>query len=304
LPLRRIRAWLPFLLTVCACGGRSDLLLLETGGGDAAAGGDASRDAWNGSDTGADSTSLDAGLDVLDAARPDAGLDVLDAARPDAGPPPTDGSVPPSSCNATTCPEGCCSADGTCVMSNALNACGFGGEPCESCPPGDFCKGACVHWQADCNPSNCNGCCANQNLCSTGVSDYNCGQGGGGCQRCVPGEGSGHCVPQAGGGGLCNGVVSCTAQNCPGCCAGEVCMAGDTNDACGNKGAPCHACGGDLQCNGECVDAGSCGPWNCPGCCAGLGCAYGNQDTACGAGGAACDDCSSAGQTCVANACQ
>lgn len=285
-------------MTVFACGGRTELDLLDQGSPPGGADASSAEDA-----TGDRSNASDASL-AFDGPRHD------DASVVDARIPP-DAGGPPSNCNSTTCPQGCCSADGTCVESDALNACGSGGEACEVCPPGDFCKGGCFHWQTDCSAANCAGCCS-LGLCSMGSSNYACGRGGGGCQRCVPSEGTGQCEPQTGGGGLCNGVVSCDPTNCPGCCVGNVCMDGVTNSQCGHGGMACQACG-SLECRpgtssvsygGDCVDAGACGPGSCPGCCAGVGCAYGDQDTACGTGGASCDDCTIVGQTCVAHGCQ
>ena len=284
-------------VVVAACGGRSNLLLEES----ASDGAPGDRDG-----AGDEASAPDAS--ALDARSSDAPLH--DGSPSDAGQPAPD-TGPATSCNPSTCLGGCCSADGTCVTSNALNACGIEGEACEVCPAGDFCRGSCYHWQADCNPTNCAGCCEGAVLCSTGVSDNACGRGGAGCQRCIPSEGTGQCAPQQGGGGLCNGVVSCNANNCGGCCEGNVCLAGDTQSLCGNGGEACHACGSE-QCvlgppggsgGGQCLNAGSCGPGSCQGCCEGVGCAYGNQDTACGTGGAACEDCTSQGQKCIAHGC-
>jgi hypothetical protein len=298
--IRRYASLALLTMSAAGCGGRVELP--ATGGADASiADGEVVRDALSDSTAFDSPSNNDGGDSSLPAGDANEAGDTSDAAL--------------SSCGPTTCSQGCCSADGTCVtVGGAINACGSAGEPCETCPPGDFCKGSCVHFQANCGPSNCAGCCIGDGDCSTGVSDYACGQGGQQCQSCIPKSGTGQCVPQdAGGGGLCNGVISCNAMNCSGCCAGDTCMTGTSNDQCGTGGTPCQSCG-TLQCGlvnlggmaggWHCVDAGACGPESCPGCCYEEGCAYGDQDTACGAGGATCQDCSLDGQTCVAHSCQ
>jgi hypothetical protein len=293
--MRRWRLCLALCASLLAgCGARTDVSLLD--GSDAGAG---TLDATPGnSDTSVREDG--APVDASSADSPSTDASVVDA--------PEASSDSPAPCNATTCSQGCCSADGTCVSGKQQNACGAEGQSCQVCPPGTLCQGGgCLQYQANCGPTNCPGCCSGSEFCwVTGRGEYTCGRDGQGCQLC-PGQ----CVAQDGGGGLCNGVQSCNPGNCFGCCAGDVCMAGDLSDQCGNAGEPCHSCGGDLQCGsvangngGQCVDGGTCGPGTCPGCCDGLACAYGNQDTACGSHGAACEDCTTDGLTCVANACQ
>jgi len=123
----------------------------------------------------------------------------------------SDGAVAASeggsvSCNPSTCPQGCCSADGTCASAAALSdvdACGYGGGACEACLPGDTCLGgSCGHEQYQCIQSSCAGCCDGHWFCATGVG-YACGHGGGLCQTCGSSDGSGVCVARDGGGGVC-----------------------------------------------------------------------------------------------------
>jgi hypothetical protein len=167
-----------------------------------------------------------------------------------------------------------------------------------------------VHYQTSCGPSNCSGCCEAASVCAKGVNGVQCGQGGQQCQRCVPSEGTGQCVPQAGGGGLCNASTSCGPSNCQaGCCEGNLCVVGLSDAHCGNNAAPCQACPTGTQCvaaagvGGQCSAVGTCGPQSCPGCCSGNVCAYGNQDIACGTAGAACNDCTAGGHRCISGIC-
>jgi hypothetical protein len=279
------------LLAMAAAGcGRSEILSSPGEGGDAATG---NRDATN--DVQADGGAF-------------AEASAVDAPGFDSPAIMSDAGASASACNPSNCP-GCCSADGTCVLGEMPNACGVDGQTCEACPAGDFCGPfmACVHWVTDCNPLNCAGCCMQHGLlCSTGLSNMACGQNGGLCVGCEDSLGpmgeTGQCMKQSNGGGGCIGLHSCGAENCGGCCVGDVCMGGTTSELCGANGATCRACG-DLQCvAGGCVDTTSCGPTTCPGCCVGADCAYGNQDTACGVGGAPCEDCAEAGQKCVTSA--
>ncbi len=99
-------------------------------------------------------------------------------------------------CDARTCPSGCCGPDGQCHAGTTADACGGHGEPCNQCT-GSGCLGArcvacttgCVHvvdGAAVCNPE--------------GASDSRaCGSGGALCDACGPGEGcsAGHCTTAA-----------------------------------------------------------------------------------------------------------
>jgi len=93
---------------------------------------------------------------------------------------------------------------------------------------------------------------------------------------------------------------ACGADNCPGCCAGSACMAGNTDAACGANGAACASCDTGQRCasNGE---GGVCAcDWkSCPtGCCDSEdACQPGNAADACGTYGDGCLACP-AGQEC------
>jgi len=240
-----------------------------------------------------DGSSLDASLGDSDAADSDA---QVGDATPDA--PKTCGE-----CN------GCC-LDGTCIalQKETASECGFGGNACESFGPSGKClKGACVHPQPDCGPSNCTGCCYDANDCSDGISADACGHGGGQCQGCGPLENAKTCVPQPGGGGSCQ--TTCGPENCHGCCDGTTCLLGQSDSSCGSHGEACVACPQGESCKlfgpgtGGTCDL-PCSPQSCKGCCAGEVCAIGNQDIACGTGGEACADCTGEHFVCASGVCE
>jgi hypothetical protein len=253
---------------------------------------------------------------LADGGGPDASTDApgtVDTSSPDAPVPLGDGGAP--GCNPTTCPASCCLPDGTCVQDENNQACGSGGTACKTCGPGQFCKGDCVDYQADCNASSCPGCCETAGICAAGESNYACGHAGEECQRCVPGEGTGQCVPQADAGGTCEALTTCSPADCAGCCEGNACLVGDADDACGSDGEVCKTCGGGKSCTFDttgqygaknqyvCAATSPCDTSTCAGCCDGLVCAEGTQGIACGSGGVACANCQSAGQVCAQGAC-
>jgi hypothetical protein len=105
-----------------------------------------------------------------------------------------------STCNATSCPNGCC--DGTTCRPPTEATCGLGGATCASCVsrltdrclangscgcgqgaacgPGQVCDaGAC-----ECDPSTCAGCCDGA-ACRTGTARTKCGIDGGACVACT-----------------------------------------------------------------------------------------------------------------------
>ncbi|HEY6460160.1 MAG TPA: hypothetical protein VIY73_08410 [Polyangiaceae bacterium] len=235
-----------------------------------------------------------------DAGRRDSGAgEDSGGARPDGG-----GTTP--ACGPATC-AGCCMADGSCLLGWSDQACGLGGAECAACAPDWFCKGTCTQYQELCGPSNCAGCCQNASICSQGIDGNACGHGGEQCQTCRAG-GANTCEPVAGGGGSCD-FAGCDPSNCDGCCSGDVCLVGATDEACGAGGVACAACNGGTTCtrdpNGAfgCAAVTPCDPSTCGGCCDGLVCALGDQDVACGTGGVACAACAS-GQSCGAGACR
>ena len=74
---------------------------------------------------------------------------------------PTAHSCP--ACSSTTCPTGCCDAEGVCRDGRTDAACGATGQACTACASvavGDHCaaSGFC-NAGPHCGPDNCGGCC-------------------------------------------------------------------------------------------------------------------------------------------------
>lgn len=202
-------------------------------------------------------------------------------------------SLPPTSCNATTCPAGCCSAAGLCQpwTAGTCGTNGIAGETCIACPAGNVCSFGICQGQANCNAANCPaGCCNAQDQCTLGVTANECGKGGLACQACGNGQ---QCLSQT-----CQ-QSQCDASSCPnGCCdASGNCLPGGSEGACGNGGAACKMCDGNDQCSaGLCkAPAKACDVTNCPnGCCDAEGnCITTPDATKCGGGGDACTACGS-----------
>ena len=287
-------------ILVCACGGTTLVQSPADAGADAET-----------ADVGADTTLRDASqcLACADSGTVGAGQDTG-----------TDGS-----CGPLTCPTGCCDTTGQCINDTTTSQCGGSGSACVVCPgdAGAVCKGTCFVQQLHCDATNCPGCCAGPSWCATGDGDYECGHNGQECQACAPSRGTGACVPQQGGGGLCNGVQSCNATNCIGCCDGDICRTGAYNTQCGSGGVACQSCPADQECaqvdtpagGVACQSTSACTVESCSsGCCysATSGgqqveeCAVGTQDLACGNGGRGCVDCTMnvPAQHCANQTCQ
>lgn len=252
------------------------------------------------------------GLDLDQPSAVDAGalVDVASveaSGRPDGG--TTEDAPSPPGCGPC---DGCC--DGTTCIARtqqSASACGWGGGECRACAPGDECVkgGTCLHAQSSCGPSNCAGCCVGPAFCSDGLSGLGgCGFGGQLCQVCSDGA---RCAPRSGG-GACGGAQRCDAVSCPfGCCQGDVCVVGVSDQACGTQGHACTACPQGQTCvesgsgGGICQSPPFCKPIDCSpnGCCQGNQCMPGTSDSACGEGGTACVDCAATGHVCVAGHC-
>lgn len=196
------------------------------------------------------------------------------------------------SCDATTCPTGCCSATGDCLPGTTEGACGSGGQACKTCD-GQTCEnGQCKAIAKPCDATICpNGCCDSDGTCVTSPTDQKCGGGGEACEACGTGQ-------------TCDGgKCTCTSSSCPGCCDGDSCKAGNIPSACGKDGAACQTCQAPNTCVGSACAAG-CSPSSCPGCCDGNQCNFGGatDSSACGVGGAACQKCNP-GDTCASGTC-
>lgn len=231
---------------------------------------------------------------------------------------PLDGSVKPdvtnpdggpNTCNAATCPTGCCDSAGKCRSGAELEACGGGGLACTNCTDQGFtaCDSTAHQCKKDvpmCDVTSCpNGCCGTsggQPTCFAGTGNNACGFAGQMCATCGMNETcdaqTHSCVMQG-----------CNAQTCKGCCFGNQCQAGNMDTACGVGGVQCANCTGMMQfCNGgKCdVQPPKCGPNNCQnGCCAGDTCIQMPTDKQCGTGGLACSDCTAMMQVCSSGKC-
>ena len=199
-----------------------------------------------------DTGSSDAGAD----------LDATMVAEDEGGAPTSKDAGAPATCNAFNCPNGCCLADGTCFApTDSANGsdipCGSNGEACVTCPSGDTClAGGCMQFAEPCTPDTCKGCCllgtspapgltSMGSGCYVGSQDLYCGSGGAQCQACAPSMNGGHCAAGPASGGHCEGVGTCDATNCAGCCAGDLCVVGTQNVGCGSAGAECQDCASD-----------------------------------------------------------
>lgn len=215
-------------------------------------------------------------------------------------------------CDGATCPNGCCTAQRSCVTpGDTSSACGGGGETCEVCGNGTSCQAddagtgrSCRTVVPTCNPQSCpNGCCNSQGVCvSPATTAAACGRGGEACEVCT---GTNTCQSDSNGGLSClPPVVNCNSVTCPGgCCRNNQCQPGTTNQACGNLGESCETCGVSSSCQNDAVGAGrscrplvpQCNATTCPnGCCRNNTCVTpGTTNASCGTGGQACAVCSS-----------
>ncbi len=171
----------------------------------------------------------------------------------------------PTSCGAT---GSICAQDSDCCTNNCfgfecaerVTSCGQGSTATRCQPPAKGCAGTqCCHGALACGETCCQGtanqcnpenaCCV-PNCAGRQCGDDGCGNGGT-CGSCQPGQ---TCDATT---GICQGRVTCSAQNCPtGCCdAAGTCQPGTTAQACGTGGAACAACTGSATTcqSGQCV---------------------------------------------------
>lgn len=197
---------------------------------------------------------------------------------------------PTPTCGPQTC-NGCC-RNNSCVSPPTNQACGLLGNACATCGANQNCIGGQCQTNPTCGPQNCNGCCIG-NICAVGSQDTACGTGGGQCTNCA-GQGQ-----VCGGNGTCT-QPACGPSNCAGCCAGNTCVVGFQDSACGQGGAQCTDCAANGQvCGGNRTCTTPCGPTNCQGCCANNNqCQPGFLNQQCGSGGAACVNCTQLSSQC------
>ncbi len=217
--------------------------------------------------------------------------------------------TPAPTCNASTCPNGCCEpSTGQCVKGTDAAQCGSGGAQCVACLASQQCNatssgGTCVG-TTQCGPATCSGCCDAQGSCREGNAANACGGGGTACMDCS--SLGGQCDPSA---KVCY-AAGCNPGNCPwGCCDGATgqCMKGLDPWQCGSGGALCQPCAPGQACQmsgsgGVCAGTSECNPATCSGCCDynswPVACVYGGDPGACGYKGQACQYCAGPGQYC------
>ncbi len=201
---------------------------------------------------------------------------------------------PIPACGPQSC-AGCCATvqgQAECVIATTAEACGKGGEACASCGPGFGCNAGVCERAETCGPATCTGCCVGD-ICATGNQSAACGGGGVACSNC-----GAEAPPRVCQGGVCE-LPTCGPNNCLGCCAGNTCVVGTQDNACGSpSGLACTDCTQAAQvCVGRtCRER--CGAGNCAGCCQGNTCSTGFANSACGSGGVSCVNCSARGSTC------
>jgi len=159
-------------------------------------------------------------------------------------------------CNAQSCPNGCCDANGTCTTTFSNTTCrapgSAAGAACVNCAQsvgaGSTCgtNGFCTALPT-CQQT-CTGCCDATGRCLTGTSNNNCGSDGDACVACPSGT-------------TCNANGDCAgapppptcSSTCVGCCSNNQCLTGTLKGACGLGGIACVQCNGRKKCkNGVC----------------------------------------------------
>lgn len=127
-------------------------------------------------------------------------------------------------CNLENCKDGCCSAQGVCIVAPTSDReCGMGGLLCQDCTekPNFRCiQSTC---QSTCNATTCSGCCTQGGICLAPASqtDTACGGGGTVCTTCGTGQ---RCERQASGlPGRCCTTAGRTCTRSYDCCSGLTC---------------------------------------------------------------------------------
>lgn len=191
-------------------------------------------------------------------------------------------------CNATSCPDGCCSSAGECLPGNDKASCGTGGLFCRACEGNDTCAdkrcdlvrpdaGTCPAGFHRCGEacasnddvatcgSRCSPCPGSANgmaTCAGGACGLRCRTGFHACgSRCESdddvnscGDRCGPCAAPA------NATPSCENRSCTFTCAngfhrcGDACAANDAVASCGDR---CMACPAPANGAGTCVEVRS-----------------------------------------------
>jgi hypothetical protein len=91
---------------------------------------------------------------------------------------------------------GCCMGT-ACLEGKSAAACGFGGNPCQTCPTGTCLNGSCQG--TPCSATSCaTGCCDSLGACQQVSSATACGVGGASCKKCDTEQEctNGSCIPK------------------------------------------------------------------------------------------------------------
>lgn len=129
-------------------------------------------------------------------------------------------------CNLDNCKDGCCSAQGVCIVQPTSDLeCGLGGLLCQNCTekPGFAClQGTC---QSKCNLSTCLGCCTENGVCvaPTSQTDMACGDRGTTCSSCGANRTCERLTPTVTGKCCSRSGRPCTVSY--DCCSGLTCRA-------------------------------------------------------------------------------
>ncbi len=136
---------------------------------------------------------------------------------------------------------GCC-RNGICDTSNSNLACGLNGVACVTCTGTQQCNAQGVCQSSSCNATTCpDGCCANGQCIRFGSqTSSQCGSNGNACIQCASGNVCSN--------GSCQNTGGCNPPCATGCCAGTVCVPGNSTASCGSGGAACQTCSGNQVC--------------------------------------------------------
>lgn len=105
--------------------------------------------------------------------------------------------APPGGCNNTNC-TGCCQSGG-CMPGMNQQACGMGGNACQTCMAGQTCQSGFCSSVSNCKSTCLDGCCDDADICQPGNTNGACGASGLQCNSCGTDEvcsQGGICAPQ------------------------------------------------------------------------------------------------------------
>ena len=127
-------------------------------------------------------------------------------------------------CNLDNCKDGCCSAQGVCIVAPSTDLeCGLGGVLCQNCAEraGFSCQRSTC--QPKCNNVTCLGCCTQTGVCVAPASQTEtaCGDRGSTCVSCGANQFCERLTPSTP--GKCCGRAGKTCGSSYECCSGLTC---------------------------------------------------------------------------------